>query len=102
MQVPFEIIMGIFALTFTLSIIGVWKKIPVAMFIGGALITFVFLLTDSITALGDTNTCVSTLPDTTTCTQSPYELDVWIKIIFMLLGSVFMIGGALIWKATEE
>jgi hypothetical protein len=101
MEIPFELIMALFSLTFVLAIIGVWKKIPLAMFVGGALITFTFILTDSITALGDTQTCTTEIA-TTTCTFEPYVLDVWIKILFMLLGSVFMIAGALIWKAIED
>lgn len=101
MQLPFEILMGLFALCFTLSVIGVWKKIPISMFIAGAIITFVFILTDSITALGDTQICTTEIA-TTTCTLEPYELDVWVKILFAMLGGVFMIVGALIWKATEE
>lgn len=102
MELPFEIIIAIFTLTIALSVIGIWKKIPLAMFIGGALLTFVFILTDSITALGDSQTCETDVSqNSTTCTAQPYVLDTWIKIIFALLGSVFMITGALVWKAIE-
>ena len=102
MELPIEVLYAIFALGFSLAVIGIWKKIPLTMFIAGALITFIFIFTDSITALGDTQTCVTTLPDTTTCSFEPYTLDVWVKIIFMLLGACFMLAGALIWKAIEE
>lgn len=101
MQLPFEILIGIFTLTIALALIGVWKKVPFAMFIGGALLVFIFLLTEEITALGDTQTC-TTVSASTTCEFEPYVLDVWVKLIFMILGSIFMITGALIWKATEE
>lgn len=101
MQIPFEILMGFFLFTISTAIIGVWKKIPMLMFIGGAILTFLFILTDDITALGDTQECTTAIA-TTTCTFDPYILDPWVKILFMLLGSIFMIGGALVWKAIEE
>lgn len=103
METPIEIIYTIFALAFALMFIGIWKKIPFAMVISGVLITFLFIITDSITALGDTNTCVTDIAqDTTTCTMSPYVLDMWIKILGMLLGNIFIMGGTLIWKASED
>lgn len=102
MELPIEILGLIFAFTIALSAIGAWKKIPFAMVIAGALITFIFILTDSITALGDTQTCETTLPSTTTCTFAPHVLDMWVKIVFMLFGTVMMIGGALMWKEIED
>lgn len=102
MEIPIEILGLFFVSNIAISIIGIWKKIPLMMFIGGALITFIFILTDSITSLGDTQTCTTTLPSSTSCTFQPYDLDPWVKIIFMLFGVLFMIGGALIWKTIEE
>lgn len=103
MELPIEVLGLVFLFTITLSVIGAWKKIPFAMVIGGILITFIFILTDSITALGDTNTCVTDIAqDTTTCTVSPYVLDMWVRIVFMLFGTILMIGGALTWKAIKE
>lgn len=101
MEIPFEIFIGLFATMVSLSVIGIWKQIPLMMFVGGALITFVIILTDSMPALGDSQTCTTAIA-TTTCTQEPYILDPWIKIIFAIFGSLFMIGGALIWKAMED
>lgn len=101
MEIPFEVLTLIIVLSFALSIIGAWKKIPFTMVIGGALMTFIFIMTDSITALGDTQTC-TTASATTTCTFQPYVLDMWAKIIMMLVGTILMIGGALIWKTMED
>lgn len=101
MELPFEMLIGFFFLTVVLAIIGLLKKAPYLMFIGGAMLTFLFILTDSVTALGGSQTCITTSPNTTTCTFEPYTLDAWVKILFCLLGSLFMIAGALIWK-TEE
>ena len=101
MEVPFEILsLFVFAML-GLAILSAWKKIPFGMTIAGAFITFLFILTDSVTALGDSQTCTTAIASTT-CEFEPYVLDMWIKIIFMLLGCVLMIGGALIWKATEN
>lgn len=102
MELPFEILIALFANMIALSVIGVLKQIPLMMFIGGALFTFILIPVDSIPALGDTMTCVSTLPDTTTCEDDSYILDVWVKIVLLIFGSLFMLGGALIWKAMEE
>lgn len=95
--------MGFIFGTIAMSIIGVWKQIPLMMFIGGALITFLIVITDNI--------IMGSIPDfsvdagaTTTYTMQNnlYALDQWVKIIFAVMGSVFMIGGALIWKAIEN
>lgn len=101
MELPIEILGLVFFFTIALSVIGAWKKIPFAMVIAGALITFIFILTEGITSLGDTQTC-TTASAITTCTFAPYTLDMWVRIVFMLFGTIIMIGGALTWKATEE
>lgn len=101
MEIPFEMLMGVFILTISMAVIGVWKKIPIAMSIGGAILTVIFILTDSIPALGDTQTCTTEL-QTTTCEFEPYVLDVWVRIFFMLLGSIFMIMGALVWQGIKD
>lgn len=102
MDVPVELLYVLVAIGMSFSFIGVIKKAPVAMFLSGAMITFVFLMTDNIVALGDTQTCTTTLPNSTTCEFAPYPLDIWVKIIFMLLGASFMVIGAVIWKGSEE
>jgi len=102
MDVPIEILQLFVLISMPLSLIGIIKKAPVAMFISGAMLAFLFLLVDNVTSLGATQTCTTTLPSTTSCTFSPYPLDAWVKILFCLLGSVFMIVGAVIWKGNDE
>lgn len=101
MELPFEIIIAVFISTLSLSVIGAWKKIPFAMVLAGVLFTFIFIMTDSITALGDTQTCI-TVSATTTCTFAPHVLDWNVRIVFMLFGTILMIGGGLTWKATKD
>jgi hypothetical protein len=102
LNLPVELIYALIAISMPFSFIGVIKKAPVAMFLSGAMITFVFLLTDGITSLGDTQTCTTTLPNVTTCELASYPLDIWVKIIFMLIGSSFMLVGAVIWKGNDN
>lgn len=102
MELPFEILMALFGIMVSLSVIGVARKMPFLMFVGGALFTFILIPVDSIPALGDTMSCVSIAPDTTTCTDEPYTLDVWVKIGLLIFGSLFMLGGAIYWKIIEE
>ena len=93
--------MGFIAITIALSVVGIWKRIPLLMFIGGALITYMAIFTDSVTALGDTQTCTTAIA-TTTCIFEGFDFtQPDIKIMFGILGSMVMIGGALIWKTVE-
>lgn len=103
MDIPYEILLGFIFGTMAMSIIGVWKQIPLMMFIGGAIITFLIVITDNIIMgiMPDTSS-VSGSTTTYTLVNDLYPLDQWVKILFALMGSVFMLGGALIWKAIED
>lgn len=48
MDTPIEIFLSLIAFTFAMGVIGLWKKIPIMLFIAGAVITFWAIMTDNI------------------------------------------------------
>lgn len=101
-----NIFMSFFGLAVILGVIGIWKKIPLTLFIGGALVTFLSItpvgeggFTDgnrieSIDTVGDTS-IINWEPD-------PIGVDTWTLIFFAVLGAMFMLAGAVIWKQEED
>jgi hypothetical protein len=94
-----NLFMGIIGLCSIASVFGLWKKIPFLMLVGGAVITFMAILpidvsngsrVESITESGNDNII--------NWEDDPAQLDVYPKIFFGLLGSMFMLAGALVWK----
>lgn len=98
MATDINLILSLFAFCVMLGVIGIWKKIPLLMLIGGALIAFIAVLPMDLT----NGTRIETLDTTTdiivpTYEDEPVNLDIYPKIFFGILGSMFMIAGALIW-----
>lgn len=49
MDIPVEIFLSLIAFCFATAVIGIWKRIPFLMLIGGAIIAFSAIITDNIT-----------------------------------------------------
>lgn len=88
--IGFSIIMGI---------VGIWIRIPMLMLVGGAMITFLSVIpldfndgsrVSNITESGSTNIVQ--------WENEPVVFDVYPKILFAVMGSIFMLGGAMMWK----
>jgi hypothetical protein len=102
-DIPIEVISLILALSITLGVIGIWKKIPLTMLIAGAFITFLFIQTDAIILGKIPQSSVTNATNTTyTFIDNTYTLEVWDKIILSLIGAVMFVTGSLIWKQEEK
>lgn len=99
MEIHIILFLSIIVFCFAMSVIGIWRKIPMMMFIGGALIAFIAVMTDSI----DFGSTLEVVVDSTVYSADPESIPFteYPKILFALIGSVTMIGGGLIWKGME-
>jgi len=99
MALDITIFLSFISFCIILGIIGMWKKIPFLMLIGGVLITSLIILPIDFRD----GTRIESLDTTTdiiipTYEDDPVTFDVYPKIFFGIMGSMFMIAGALIWK----
>lgn len=99
MVLDITIFLSLVSFCILLGIIGIWKKIPFLMLIGGAMIAFLTIIPMDFRD----GSRIETLDTTTdiivpTYEDEPVEFDIYPKIFFALMGSMFMLGGALIWK----
>jgi len=102
MDIPFEVFVMFVGTAIAMSIIGIWKKTPLLLFIGGSLIAFWVIMTDNI-IMGSIpqSSSVSGLTTTYVMVDNLYPFTEYPKILFALLGSMMGIAGALVWKTIE-
>jgi hypothetical protein len=95
-DIPIEIFSVMLGTMIAIGVIGLWKNNPMVMFISGALITFLGIITDTI-VLGQLPVTSTVSGSTTTYVfaSNNFIFTEWHKIIFMLIGSVAMIFGAI-------
>lgn len=98
MTTDINIFLPILSMSIVLGVIGIWQKIPILMLIGGAIICFMGITIDLNNGSRVASIDTSTDPNTVNYEEDPVEVDVYPKIFVGLLGSMFMIAGALIWK----
>lgn len=102
MATDINIFLPLITFSIMLGVIGIWKHIPFLMFIGGGLITMLAVLPlDLINGSRVESIDTSTDTNTVTWQDDPIEVDTYPKIFLAILGSMFMIGGALIWKSED-
>jgi len=103
--VPIEIFLPFIALSLVLAIIGFMSKTKnySLLLIGGAMITFWALITDTI-ILGKIpiTSTVSGSVTTYAFIDNTFEFTQWPKIFFGLVGSIIMLAGGLAWKDDEQ
>lgn len=98
MTTDINIFLPILSLSIILGVIGIWQKIPILMLIGGAIIAFMGINLDLTNGSRVASIDTSTDTNIVTWENDPIEVDIYPKIFVSLLGSMFMIAGALIWK----
>lgn len=103
MVLDISIFLSFVSFCIILGIIGMWKRMPILMLIGGAMIAFLMVIPmdfrdgSRIESLNTTTDII--IP---TYQDQPVEFDVYPKIFFGIMGSMFMIAGALVWKFEEN
>lgn len=99
MATDINIFLPIITLCIMLGVIGIWKKVPFLMLVGGVIIGMLAVLpldlvngvrVESIDTTDDINEV--------NWEDDPIQIDVYPKIFIGLLGGMFLLGGALIWK----
>jgi hypothetical protein len=98
MTTDINIFLPILSLSIILGVIGIWQKIPILMLIGGAIIAFMGVTIDLTNGSRVESIDTTTDINTVNWENDPVDVDVYPKIFVGLLGSMFMIAGALIWK----
>lgn len=74
MDTPVEIFLSLIAFTFAMGVIGLWKKIPIMLFIAGAVITFWAIMTDNIVIDNEISEITSTQEINTNTTVLNYNV----------------------------
>jgi len=103
MATDISLFLSFIAFSVLLGIVGIWTRIYFLMLIGGALITFLAILPMDFV----NGTRIDELDTTTdiiipSYEDDPVQIDIYPKIFFGLMGSMFMIGGALAWRTDKE
>jgi hypothetical protein len=86
-----------------LGVVGIWTRIYFLMLVGGAIMAFLSVIPMDLV----NGTRIETLNTTTdiivpTYEDEPVQVDVYPKILLGIMGSMFMIGGGLAWKADKD
>ena len=99
MVLDITIFLSFISFCIILGIVGMWKRIPFLMLIGGALIASLTILPIDFrdgTRISEIDTTTDIV--TTEYEDDPVVFDVYPKIFFGIMGSMFMMAGALTWK----
>lgn len=98
-NVPIEVFLPLIALSLSMGVLGMWKKIPFVLLISGAIITFIAIDTTSISLGKIPEKSVTTgLTTTYTFIDNTFEFTQWHKIFISLIGSIIMFIGAFQFK----
>jgi len=105
METNFVIFMSFIALSMFLISIGFIRslKMPFLIMIGGALIAFWGIMTDTLIMDREIKSIdTSTTLITVTYIDHTVAFEGWTKILFGLTGGIINIAGAVIWKQQEQ
>jgi len=86
-----------------LGVVGIWSRVYFLTIIAGSLIAFLAIIPMDLvngTRIEELDTTTDII--TTEYEDDPVQIDIYPKIFFGLLGSMFMIGGSLSWKADKD
>jgi hypothetical protein len=86
-----------------LGVVGLWTRIYFLMIIGGVIMTFLAVIPMDFVD----GSRIETLDTTTdiivpTYEDDPVQVDIYPKILLGIVGSMFMIGGALAWRTDRD
>lgn len=102
MATDINIFLPIITLSVILGVVGIWKQMPFLMLVGGALIAMLAVLPlDLINGSRVESIDTSTDTNTVTWQDDPIQIDTYPRIFLGMLGSMFLLGGALIWKNND-
>lgn len=99
MATDINIFLPLITLSIMLGVIGIWKQIPFLMLVGGAIISMLAVLPlELVNGVRVESIDTTTDINTVTWQDDPIQIDVYPRIFLGLLGSMFLLGGALIWN----